>query len=58
MDNNIVRTPLLETVDLQKYFKLGKDTYLHAVDGESVHDMYEKMGFVTIDTLYDYYLEW
>ena len=33
MDNNIVRTPLLETVDLQKYFKLGKNTYLHAVDG-------------------------
>lgn len=32
--------------------------YLHAVDGESVHDMYEKMGFVTVDTLYDYYLEW
>ena len=33
MDNNIVRTPLLETVDLQKYFKLGKNSYLHAVDG-------------------------
>ena len=33
MDNNIVRTPLLETVDLQKYFKVGKKSYLHAVDG-------------------------
>ena len=33
MDNNIVRTPLLETVDLQKYFKVGKNSYLHAVDG-------------------------
>ena len=33
MDNNIVRTPLLETVDLQKYFKIGKNSYLHAVDG-------------------------
>ena len=33
MDNNMVKTPLLETVDLQKYFKLGKNTYLHAVDG-------------------------
>ena len=33
MDNNIVKTPLLETVDLQKYFKVGKNSYLHAVDG-------------------------
>ena len=33
MDNNIVKTPLLETVDLQKYFKIGKNSYLHAVDG-------------------------
>ena len=33
MDNNIVRTPLLETVDLQKYFKLKGGSYLHAVDG-------------------------
>ena len=33
MDNNIVKTPLLETVDLQKYFKLKGGSYLHAVDG-------------------------
>ena len=33
MDNNIVKTPLLETIDLQKYFKVGKNSYLHAVDG-------------------------
>ena len=33
MANNIERVPLLETVDLQKYFKVGKNSYLHAVDG-------------------------
>ncbi len=33
MDNKIVKTPLLETIDLQKYFKVGKNSYLHAVDG-------------------------
>ena len=27
------RTPLLETVDLKKYFKVGDKSYLHAVDG-------------------------
>lgn len=27
------KTPLLQTVDLQKYFKVGKNSYLHAVDG-------------------------
>ncbi len=26
-------TPLLQTIGLQKYFKVGKNTYLHAVDG-------------------------
>ena len=33
MENKIERTPLLQTVDLQKYFKVGKNSYLHAVDG-------------------------
>ncbi|MCQ2561267.1 MAG: ATP-binding cassette domain-containing protein [Clostridia bacterium] len=27
------RTPLLETVDLKKYFKVGDKSFLHAVDG-------------------------
>ena len=32
--------------------------YLHADAAASVHDMYARMGFVTVDTLYDYYLDW
>ena len=32
--------------------------YLHADAAASVHDMYARMGFTTVDTLYDYYLEW
>lgn len=27
------RIPLIETVDLKKYFKVGDKSYLHAVDG-------------------------
>ena len=33
MENNEVRTPLIETVGLQKYFKLKGGSKLHAVDG-------------------------
>ena len=32
--------------------------YLHADCAATVHDMYARMGFVTVDTVYDYYLEW
>lgn len=28
----IIKTPLIETRDLKKYFKIGKSSYLHAVD--------------------------
>ena len=27
------RIPLIETVDLKKYFKVGDKSFLHAVDG-------------------------
>ncbi|MDO5131914.1 MAG: ATP-binding cassette domain-containing protein [Eubacteriales bacterium] len=33
MDNHEKKTPLLQTVELQKYFKLRGGSYLHAVDG-------------------------
>lgn len=33
MENKNNATPLLQTVDLQKYFKLKGGSYLHAVDG-------------------------
>ena len=33
MTQEVQRTPLLQTVDLQKYFKLKGGSYLHAVDG-------------------------
>ena len=32
--------------------------YLHADSAATVHDMYSRMGFTTVDTTYDYYLEW
>ncbi len=32
--------------------------YLHADAGETPKDMYAKMGFKVIETIYEYYLEW
>lgn len=32
--------------------------YLHAEAGKTPKDMYAKMGFVTLETIYDYFLEW
>ncbi len=32
--------------------------YLHADRLGSVHEMYQKMGFETVETVYDYVLEW
>ena len=32
--------------------------YLHAAANATPKEMYAKMGFETVETIYDYYLEW
>ena len=38
------RIPLIETVDLKKYFKVGDKSYLHAVDGIGADDTSRWIG--------------
>lgn len=43
---------------LMKYIaqNFGGTLYLHAAANETPKDMYRKMGFETVETIYDYYL--
>ena len=45
---------------LMKYIvkTFGGTLYLHADASATPKDMYARMGFETVETVYDYYLEW
>ena len=45
---------------IMKYIAVHTDGifYLHAAAGATPKEMYAKMGFETVETIYDYYLEW